>query len=694
MLHAFVDRIPVRIFLPISLLLLALFVPVVLRGQSESNEARRVFAIRPGATIESSPAVGPDGTIYVGVAFDDDTGALVAVRPNGELKWSQFPQGIRRFGHAITAAPVVSRDGATVYVGAHDGVMYALRTSDGGERWRYPTGAFKIIFAGPSLGPNGEIYFGSSNTEFFGVDSTFYAVSAEGQPLWAQSANDYYFAPPSVAEDGSVYYGALDGVVYGIGPSGDLKWRREVNGPVLAAAALGRDADGRLVVYIGCDARGGRPAQFLALNPESGATIWERPLQVAAGASLGADGTIYVGTTDGRMHALDQSGNPRNGWPVTVDGSIESVPAIRSDGSIVFTTVVGTVWVLNPNGSTKWTAKLTDEIWSSPVVVSDDSPERGAIYVADAGANLYSFAGNGSTLSAFSRWPMYNHDPRHSGREEPVVNQGRLLNLSTRGLAGPAHTLIAGVYLRGGGAKEVLVRAVGPGLTKFGLDDALPDPRFEFGLTNQSVSPFQNDNWETEEPRVSQLGAQVGAFPLEPGSRDAALPRTIPANFNHSAVIGSTDGQSGLVLAEIYDGKPSETPPRLVNLSTRGRVTAGADTLIPGFVIGGSGPMRLLLRVAGPGLARFGVENTVPAPRLVLYDSQGRVIATSTRWGAGGTSGDVGGAAAVVGAFGFDVGSADAAMIVTLQPGSYTFIVSDATGAVGEGLAEVYAIPF
>jgi len=134
---------------------------------------------------------------------------------------------------------------------------------------------------------------------------------------------------------------------------------------------------------------------------------------------------------------------------------------------------------------------------------------------------------------------------------------------------------------------------------------------------------------------------------------------------------------------------------RLINISTRAQVGTGGNILIPGFVIGGDGTETLLIRADGPSLTAFGVSGVLAAPSLILTSqATGATIATNTGWGTGPNADQIASVAAQVGAFAFANGSADCAVIATLQPGGYTVQVSGVGNTTGVALAEVYEVSY
>jgi len=118
----------------------------------------------------------------------------------------------------------------------------------------------------------------------------------------------------------------------------------------------------------------------------------------------------------------------------------------------------------------------------------------------------------------------------------------------------------------------------------------------------------------------------------------------------------------------------------------------GERILIVGFVIDGSGPSRVLIRAVGPALTQFGVSNALARPSMAVFRGTQQLKA-NTGWSSGGVSYDLIGAAKTVAAFPLPLGSADAGLVLTLEPGPYTVQVSGVGLTTGEALAEVYVLP-
>lgn len=266
----------------------------------------------------------------------------------------------------------------------------------------------------------------------------------------------------------------------------------------------------------------------------------------------------------------------------------------------------------------------------------------------------------------------------------------RLGNLSVRSRVGTGETtLIAGFTLAGAGTGSFLVRAVGPTLGAFGLTDVLADPLVEVASVG-GTTLAANDDWGGALP-LKTATAAAGAFPLSAdASKDAAL-IFAPGAGAYLARVSGTDGRTGIALAELYNVGTGRSP-RLLNLSARTQVGAGADALIAGFGIEGTLPKRLLIRATGPALAGFGVGGTLADPVIAIRPlGSSEVIAANNDWG--GTAA-LKATFTVVGAFPFpNEASRDAAIVLELPPGSYTATVSGNGAATGIALVEIYELP-
>lgn len=135
---------------------------------------------------------------------------------------------------------------------------------------------------------------------------------------------------------------------------------------------------------------------------------------------------------------------------------------------------------------------------------------------------------------------------------DPLSTGGRLVNVSARAFCGDSfQRLVAGFVIQGTTPRKVLIRAVGPGLAPFNLSHHMEDPFIEL-YRNQTLIA-SNEDWGNSQATADRF-AQLGAFPLDEGSKDAALYITLLPGL-YTAEIYSKTGESGVVLAEVYDAQ-------------------------------------------------------------------------------------------------------------------------------------------
>jgi len=132
-------------------------------------------------------------------------------------------------------------------------------------------------------------------------------------------------------------------------------------------------------------------------------------------------------------------------------------------------------------------------------------------------------------------------------------------------------------------------------------------------------------------------------------------------------------------------------PGRLVNISTRSKIAYVGDTFALGFNLGGTQRATLLIRGIGPALLGFGLSEALPAPRLEINQGS-RQVATNEGWEKNANAAQLRTAAETVGAFALAPGSADAALLVQLDPGTYTVTLRGLAGTTGDVLAEIYDV--
>jgi outer membrane protein assembly factor BamB len=338
----------------------------------------------PVIYLYSSPAIGSDGTIYVGSSDD----ALYAINPDGTLKWRCLTQG------SVRSSPAIGADG-TVYFGSDDNHLYALDPNDGTVKWSYLTSGH--VQTAPAIAVDGTAYVGSH-------DNRLYALNPDGTLKWSFLAGGNVTSSPAIAADGTICFGSDDHYFYALNPDGTQKWRLDLLDHIsYASAAIGSDG----TVYCGSDLnRVGE--DFHALNPD-GTRKWSLRAghDVRSSPAITADGTIYIGADDNYLQALNPDGSLK--WIYQTGDITYSSPAIGSDGTIYVGSNDDFLYALNPDGTLKWRYETGGDIRSAPAIGPD-----GTVYFTSCDGYLYAL--KGTSPLADSPWPKFHHDAKNTGR--------------------------------------------------------------------------------------------------------------------------------------------------------------------------------------------------------------------------------------------------------------------------------------
>jgi len=629
-------------------------------------------AATPGSALTGAPAVAADGTIYQG----STDRAIYAFTPEGTLKWRVATGGL-----IDTCSPAVADDG-TIYIGSNDGLLRALRP-DGTLLWSHsfnsPTTTYPVSNS-PALALDGTIYVKANDGYLYALEPT------DGSTRWRTNVNSVNsYASPVVAPDGTIYQGTDNAVaserkLYALNPGdGSVKWTYTVDNDIYTTPAL--DTAGNL--YFGVLSSG-----WLYSLTSAGTLRWiyrGATQSTTSSPVLSADGaTVYFAAYDKKLHAVaTANGAPR--WTHTLGDEVRaSSPAVDADGVIYIGSYDYKLYAINPDGTRRRTWSTGNWIRSSPALVGN------RLYVGSNDHKLYAFDLGASTAGT-GPWPQYRHNARRLGRAATDTSTpARLANFSVRATAGTGNAALIAGFALAGDSQSILVRGIGPGLTAFGVTGAVTDPRLELYAASATTALAANDDWGGG--TLAATYARLGAFALDPASRDAAL-LTLLAAGTYTAVVSSSS-TAGLALVELYAADPTLTTARLTNLSARSPVGTGGNLLIAGFVLTGTAPKMLLIRGIGPALAAFNVTGALADPRLDLYRGN-TLVYSNDNWSTATGGSTVSSATfTAVGAFALpDSTSRDSALLVNLAPGAYTAQISGVNNTTGVALVEVYEVP-
>ena len=212
----------------------------------------------------------------------------------------------------------------------------------------------------------------------------------------------------------------LAGLNNGAAQPGTKAWEFRTGGRVYSAPAIGSDG----TLYFGS-----LDKKVYALNP-NGTKRWEFLTDdaVASSPALGADETVYVGSRDRKLYALTATGVKR--WEFATGGRVDSSPAVGVDGTIYVGSRDAKLYALAPDGTKKWEFVTGDEIFSSPAVAVD-----GTVFVGSRDAKLYALAPDGVKKWEFATRGPIDASPALGLRGVIYVasNDGRLYALNPDG---------------------------------------------------------------------------------------------------------------------------------------------------------------------------------------------------------------------------------------------------------------------
>ena len=290
-----------------------------------------------------------------------------------------------------------------------------------------------------------------------------------------------------------------------------------------------------------------------------------------------------------------------------------------------------------------------------------------------------------TALSKLSATGLPVTDPRN-GNVKPRIRidaalsasppSARLINLSSRGQVQTGNdVMIGGFIISGFAPKTVVVRASGPSLAASGINNFLANPKLQlFSGPNQIAF---NDNWQSADNQ-----ATLAASGFAPGNPLEAAIYTTLAPGAYTAIVTGIGDTAGVGIVEVFEIDHPEIP--LINISTRGQVLTGNDVMIGGFIIQGTNPQTVVVRALGPSLAAAGITTPLANPMLQLFSGSTQ-IAVNDNWQSDPQ-------AAALQASGFAPSDPkEAAMLITLNPGAYTAVITGVGSTTGVAIFEVFA---
>ncbi|MEO0130354.1 MAG: PQQ-binding-like beta-propeller repeat protein [candidate division WOR-3 bacterium] len=388
--------------------------PIEFKVKKELGPGDIVFYFRAEDDIVSSPAI----TIYGGdtlVVFGDNSGNLYAIKAStGTLKY----QG-KTFvsGEDFASSPVIGNDGA-IYIGSADGRIYAFHPNLINRKWVYPDSGeigLGTITGTPVLSSDGsKLFVGSEN------DTLYCLSTANGEVLWKFKAIGGINGSCIMDDQGNIYFGESDsGYFYKLDPNGNLIWAIYLGDPILGQGAIGNN-----LVYVAVAGK----IYGISFDGQItySASFTDTTTEVIGGPVIGWDGKVIVATEDGYIEIFEPNLTRVIEPPYQKNPNIKSTPCLAGteEKVLYINNDAGYLFAINPftsNGEeyhpfpinltpSFLAKKLQADFISSPVV-----GENGIVYVANE-EYLFAIVGYKRLPLANTPWPMFQHDPKHSGR--------------------------------------------------------------------------------------------------------------------------------------------------------------------------------------------------------------------------------------------------------------------------------------
>lgn len=333
------------------------------------------------------PVVGSDGTVYVNNFYD----SLYAINHQGNEKWvfrvDEFPE----FGSAIQFFPGLFFHA----VGQNDDIYLSAMTKlyklgkDGSVLWEFePQGLDdKPLFGvNPVIDQNGMLYSVFTNEYFsydpgYGTYANIYSIYPDGTSGWVITTwSKIYGNSPSIGMDNRLYV-ASQSKLFSINSDGNIDWMLDyidfsMGFPVyISTPVIGED--GTVYLALGYDYEGPDDVTLFSAIDREGSVLWSTELEEINRSSpvIGDNGNIYLATGD-FLYSISRNGSVNQ--------------KIQINGGVYF-----------------------------PLVMDCE----GVLYLSTKVEGKLIAVGTSSSGPADSPWPMYGHDPQHTGNQATPICQ-------------------------------------------------------------------------------------------------------------------------------------------------------------------------------------------------------------------------------------------------------------------------------
>jgi hypothetical protein len=167
-----------------------------------------LWEFETGGNVKSSPAIGSDGTVYVGSRDKK----LYALSGKSGVKLWEFETGSLAYSFPAIGS------GGTVYVGSVDNKLYAINGKSGVKLWEFETGG--NVESSPAIGSDGTVYVGSHDFKLYAIRTDSKGPAKSPWPMRGQNARHTGRAPQNYLKQGLVAHYPFDNHAKDITPNG------------------------------------------------------------------------------------------------------------------------------------------------------------------------------------------------------------------------------------------------------------------------------------------------------------------------------------------------------------------------------------------------------------------------------------------------------------------------------------------
>jgi len=321
-----------------------------------------LWSFKTDGPVVSSAAIF-DGKVFVG---SDDNNLYALNLADGKKVW------VFKTDNEVGSSPCVAN--GIVYVGNMDGMLFAVDATTGIEKWHYKTeakipGSPIAVQVPAPKGTELRILVGS-------FDNRLHCLDESGKQLWEYNLGQPINGAPAVV-DNRIYFGGCDGNLHSVDlATGDGSVRCEAGAPIPGSAAVFEKR-----AYFGQ-----HTDRVIAADLEHGGLLWsyrDRNFAYFSTPAI-ADGKIFIGGEDKRLHALNVE-DGKAVWTFSTQGRINGSPVVCGE-RVYFGSSDGRMYAVTlDDGKETWSYEIGQEIAASPAIAA------GRLVIGSADGLVYCF---------------------------------------------------------------------------------------------------------------------------------------------------------------------------------------------------------------------------------------------------------------------------------------------------------------